>query len=683
MPPYHISNMRHAAKFPEIACGILLAGASLVIPAFKAGGSGVGAPVSSRSISAVKLSGDTKPPIIDGDINDPVWKLATNAANFVDVDSGKPVEDQTEAFIVYDNDYIYVGFKCHDTKPDSIIARETVRDADLGNDDSVRFFLEPFHSQKWNDQDTFIVNARGTQRTFLAGGRANKLEWQGDWIAATKRTKDGWTAEMRIPWGIISYPNIKAPQNMGINFRRYQPRTHRTSIWSWLGPQGYLEYEGIWKGVLPAEKSWKPRFSLLPYIMPSSQISGGHSQTRLGLDARFQPSPEITGVATINPDFASVEGAVEGIGFTRSERYVPEKRPFFLEGRDNLTMGREYALGLYFDPATIQKVDTGLKAYGKINPKTTLGVMSTTSFGHEANYVTRIRHEINAASSATLMMMQHLAPGEDNSVLVFSPEIRKGKWSNNAEIAQTLGVGAGGLGFTDAFNLEDKNLFSTIRYRQVENTFVDRLGYIPFTDYKGWSTYTNWYSNWYHGNLRGFYSDFSTNYDWHMDGTPFRRQFNVDLGFNTKNDNKYGIFVGGGKFDHDNDFTYGISVGGGVSNRFKQWGLDFTTGRLGSRPFTSYGPSFRTHMFRKLDVSFSTYAETHDGFVQQHILTMNYELSPYRSWGGRMVIDNGNVNGYLSYHNAGQAGTDTYFIIGDPNALRFVKKVMVKFVFAL
>ncbi len=639
--------------------------------------------LSKRTVPAMKLGAEFKPPVIDGDLNDAVWKVASVASSFVDSDSGQPVEDQTEALLAYDSDYIYVGFRCHDAMPNSILARETVRDADMGNDDNVRFFLEPFHSQKWNDLSTFIVNARGTRRTSFAGGRANKLEWQGDWAAAAKRTPEGWTAEMRIPWGILTYPHSKDPQAMGINFRRYQTRTQRTSIWSWLGPQGFLEYEGIWKDVHPSEKGWKPRFSMLPYLMPSSQIGGGRSQTRIGLDTRFQPTPEFTGVATINPDFASVEGAVEGIGFTRSERYVPEKRPFFLEGRNYLSLGEDYSLGYYFDPSTITHVDTGLKAYGKINPQTTLGVMGTVGFGHEADYVTHVRREFGPLASASVMMLQHLAPGEDNTVLAFSPEVRRGKWSNNAEFSKTLGVGAGGNGFSDAFNLEDKNMFSTVRYRYVENNFIDRLGYIPFTDYKGWSTYSNWQTNWHHGNLRGFFSDFSTNYDWHIDGTPFRRQASLDFGFTTKNDNRYGVFFNGGKFDQDNDFTYGISVGGGLSNRFKQWGLDLTTGRLGSRPFTSFGPSFRARLFRKLDVAFSTYGETHDGFVQQHILTMNYELSPFRSWGGRMVIDNGNLNAYLSYHNAGQAGTDTYFIIGDPNALRFVKRVMVKFVFAL
>ena len=90
---------------------------------------------------------------------------------------------------------------------------------------------------------------------------------------------------------------------------------------------------------------------MLPYLMPSGLVTGGRGQVQMGLDVRYQPTPELTSVATLNPDFASVEGAVESIGFSRSERFVPDARPFFLEGRNYLQLGDFYAIGSYFDSA--------------------------------------------------------------------------------------------------------------------------------------------------------------------------------------------------------------------------------------------------------------------------------------------------------------------------------------------
>lgn len=636
-----------------------------------------------RPLAAVRLTETDTPPVIDGDLNDAVWKRASKAHTFLDTQNSRPVADQTEAYLLYDKTSIYVGFYCHESQPDQIVARETVRDADLGNDDTVRVIFDTFKTFKDNDSATFVLNAIGTQRTFAPGGRAGKVEWQGDWNGAVKRVSDGWTAEMRIPWAILPYPRGKKALTMGINLVRRQQRTKITSQWSDLGPQGFQEREGFWQDVEPPTQSWRPRPSFLPYFLPSAQQGGDRSQFRVGLDARYQPSPELTGVATLNPDFASVEGAVESIGFTRSERFVPERRPFFLEGRDYINLGQGYEIGPFFNSTRIQKVDTGVKFYGKLTPQTTVGMLGTFALNQQANFVTNLRREFSPTSGVNLLLQQRLAPGEDNTVAAFAPYFRKGKWSLNGQIAQTLGPGAGGLAYTGALNLEDKNLFTTTRFFRVGSTFVDRLGYIPFNDFKGFTNYTNWATEWRHGFFRTFNFEFSPQWDWHMDGRPFRRRASANIDFETRSDYGFGFFVDGGKFDDSTDFTYGLHLNGGVSNRFRQWRLSLSTGQQADLPYTSFGPSVSIRLFKHLDVSLGSFVENYQGISQQHILTFNYELSKYKAFGGRAVLGSETNNFYVSYRNSGHTGTDTYFIIGDPNARRFVKRVMMKMVFAI
>lgn len=642
-----------------------------------------GEPSVKRPLPAVSTPAGVKPPVVDGDLSDPVWQRAARAIIFYDPRTGKPVPEQTEAYMTYDREHIYVAFHCHDSQPDTIVARESVPNAELDNDDHVRIDIDPFLTYKFNDFTSFSVNARGTKNCRLGGGRASKVEWQGDWKAAARRVSDGWTAEMAIPWGILSYPRVAGPLTMGINFRRRQQRTQITSFWSDIGPQFFSERQGLWRGVEAPVQAWRPRFSLLPYFMPSGYSGGGTSQVRVGLDGRYQPTPELTGVFTLNPDFASVEGAVEGVFFSRSERFVPDRRPFFLEGQDYLRLGQGYQLGLLFNSNRIERADAGLKVYGKLNPRTTMGMLGTIAPGSQANMVAQMRHELGATSNVQFMAMQRLAPGEDNTVLAGSSEYRKGKWSVDGQLVHTLGPGAGGLGWTTAVNLSDNNLFTTIRYRNVPGNFTNRLGFIPFSDYHGFSSYTNWNVEWRKGFWRNFNLDFFPTWDWHLDGRPFRRNAGFFLAFETRSDYRIGLNGEAGKFNNDTDATIGISLGGGVTNRFRQWGLDFTTGQLANRPFTSFGPSFKVRLFRKLDVLLSSYVQNLDGVTQQHILTFNYELSPYRSWGGRIVIEDGNINPYLSYRASGRTGTDVYFILGDPNARRFVQRFMMKLVFAL
>ena len=139
----------------------------------------------------------------------------------------------------------------------------------------------------------------------------------------------------------------------------------------------------------------------------------------------------------------------------------------------------------------------------------------------------------------------------------------------------------------------------------------------------------------------------------------------------------------GGKFDESNDLLYSASFGGNVSNRFKQWNVQFTTGKQADRPYTAVGPTISYRFFKKLDLIVGSFIQNYEGVSQQTIVTFNYEINPFQSWGGRAVIQDNDTNFYVSYHNSGRKGTDSYFILGDPNSKRFVKRLTLKFVFSI
>src|SRR5262249_10175172 len=158
----------------------------------------------------------------------------------VDLQNGTLVAEQTTAWVLYDDKFIYVAFQCKDTEPGRIFARETIRDYRFGqgggfdrlSEDAVEVGFDPFMGHKQGDRSVFSLNPLGTRSASLAGGRGAKVEWKGDWDGAVKRVQDGWTAEMRIPWGILSYPASKQPITIGINFARTNARTRIDSIWS-------------------------------------------------------------------------------------------------------------------------------------------------------------------------------------------------------------------------------------------------------------------------------------------------------------------------------------------------------------------------------------------------------------------------------------------------------------------
>jgi hypothetical protein len=107
------------------------------------------------------------------------------------------------------------------------------------------------------------------------------------------------------------------------------------------------------------------------------------------------------------------------------------------------------------------------------------------------------------------------------------------------------------------------------------------------------------------------------------------------------------------------------------------------TGRQANKPYTFFGPEGSVRIFRKLDIAYGGALQNFEGRQRQHIVTVAYEASPTRSFGGRLVSQDSRVNWYLSYRNAGLLGTETFFILGDPNAETFQRQGLMKLVFAL
>lgn len=626
-----------------------------------------------------------QPPTIDGDVSDPVWAQASRADTFIDRVSGRPAAEQTTAWLLYDETNIYVAFYCKDAQPSAIVGRETVRDSRYNSrsngEDYVDIRFDPFNSHRSSDSASFSVNPLGTPSASLAGGRAGKLEWKGDWTAAARRVADGWTAEMRIPWAIINYPAGAAKIDIGLNLTRYQHRTQIESVWSNTGPERFLERQGTWLGVEAPRHAFRPALSTLPYVLPG--LDRARATLRTGLDARATLTPELTAVGSVNPDFGTIEGAVEGIQFSRSERWVEDRRPFFLEGGDDFWAGDENGYGTLFYPNRIPTFDTGLKLYGKAAPATTVGLLSAMDFGRRYDTVLNVRQDFSATSGMGLFLANKTAQDDDNTVGLLTGHRRVGKFGTALHVGRSGGREAGGGVNELSFTYSDKDHFTNVRWIRVGSRFRDADGYVPFTGWQGFAAYHEWTTPWRHGPLRKFHMEAFSQYDWHLDGSPFRRSQYLEAALETRNDWRFRISGQYTRFDDSTDRSVSAAITRGVSNRFNQIGISVDTGQAADRPMTFIGPWARLRVFGKLDVSYGGSVLCLDGHSQQHIATFTYEFSPVRSLGGRVVVWDGNTNWYVSYRNAGARGTDAYVIVGDPNAPRFREQVAMKLVFSI
>ena len=162
------------------------------------------------------------------------------------------------------------------------------------------------------------------------------------WDAQVRQRADGWSAEMRIPLSFFRVDSA-AVQDWSLQARRYLPARRETDEWAYT-PRvvaGEISHYGQLTGLTGLHPG-NP-IELRPFVVGrASRGLGGdldHGATA-GLDARWRPTQNVALDVALNPDFAQVEADGQVLNLTTFETFLPEKRPFFLDGMDTFQMPR-------------------------------------------------------------------------------------------------------------------------------------------------------------------------------------------------------------------------------------------------------------------------------------------------------------------------------------------------------
>src|SRR5512136_150909 len=127
---------------------------------------------SEGSGTAQKAARVEKGPVLDGNLQDEVWKQAAPFTGFKMVfpNPGMEPTERTEIRIIFDSANLYIGVYCYDSVPSKISGNSMVHDG-VGEgkaDDVVRVLLDPFQDKR--NAYVFIVNARGGRSEGLSSG---------------------------------------------------------------------------------------------------------------------------------------------------------------------------------------------------------------------------------------------------------------------------------------------------------------------------------------------------------------------------------------------------------------------------------------------------------------------------------------------------------------------------------
>lgn len=342
-----------------------------------------------------------KPAVIDGVLDDSAWRSAAVANRFWISEQQRWPAEQTEVLVVSDSTHLYFGFKVYDREPGMIEALQTRRDASLGFDDQIAIELDPFLN--YRSISTYAVNAIGTQNDSDGGGRADQLAWKGDWKAAVARTEYGWSVEIAIPYSILNFPS--GADTVGVNFLRYHHRTKEWSRWADVTLRNLPEQRGRLTGLVAPTAGKSQPWTFLPYVLAGRNTPNREGEIRkslgaAGVDIRYEPQRNVTGVISVLPDFSQLATAVTNINFSYNPKRALDPRPFFQEG--SAYFG---SLPAYFYPLRMPNFQYGGKLFGQLGG-TQFGGLATRAPDGRTDSVLNVEHKLDPTHGLGALVTQ-------------------------------------------------------------------------------------------------------------------------------------------------------------------------------------------------------------------------------------------------------------------------------------
>lgn len=381
-----------------------------------------------RGAPTVTIPRTADPITLDAELSEPAWEGAarlTGFSQYQPVDQ-RPAVEPTEIRVLYSAQAIYFAIIATTIDPGAVRATLSKRD-NIGNDDRVTIYLDTFNDRR--RAFFFGANALGVQldgvRTEGAASAGNmfggSVDLNPDFRFETKGrlTPTGYVVEMRIPFKSLRFPG--GVQNWGIQVVRNIPGRAAEDTWTdaQRGASSMLAQSGHLVGIENVERGVVT--DLQPFI--TEAVSGSRTGDGrfdrdngtfdAGLNLRFGfPSFAVEG--TVNPDFSQVESDAGLV--TVNERFtlfLPERRPFFLEGIELFATPGQLVYS-----RRIANPIAGGKVTGKLG-RTGVALLSALDevAGQDALFnVARFRADYAANSIAGLTLTDRRRGNESNTV---------------------------------------------------------------------------------------------------------------------------------------------------------------------------------------------------------------------------------------------------------------------------
>ena len=220
-------------------------------------------------ISSAKTFGESI--IIDGVLDEPEWDNAFSVNKFFQTSpfNLKETKDDTIVYIFSNQDGIYVGF-FNKQSNSSMLSKKTLRDemTSLSDKNSINIDFDG------SGNKAYILAVTLGDSLFdaikLKSGDF-KTDWDGDWVAKTKKYDGYWTSEFYLPWDLV----LMSQPSGSKRIIKYSALRYNAKEQTWISSSGSMAsrpeyFEKL--NSLEIDNYTKSKLNLFPYISSNQTL---------------------------------------------------------------------------------------------------------------------------------------------------------------------------------------------------------------------------------------------------------------------------------------------------------------------------------------------------------------------------------------------------------------------------
>ena len=266
------------------------------------------------TVRAVRLMAPIQ---VDGELDEDVYTDISSMTDFIQADplEGAPATQQTEVWLFFDSDNVYVVARCWEAHLDRMVANEMRRDTGIPQNDNFAWSFDTFYDQR-NAILFEVTPVGGRLDAQVTNERQVNTDWNPVWQFAVGGFDGGWTVEAALPFKSLRYRRGQT-QIWGFQARRKNlwknEVSYLTPIPAAIGTQGHFR-SSLSATVVGLETPTNLlNLEIKPYVTsrlttdasttPVSNSLGGD----IGGDIKYGITQNLTADFTVNTDFAQVE----------------------------------------------------------------------------------------------------------------------------------------------------------------------------------------------------------------------------------------------------------------------------------------------------------------------------------------------------------------------------------------